>query len=167
MANCGMTQADVSDLLDREVDWAVGRITRKRSKTKGEVNVPTVCYKLWPVTFELLKKYRSGQERVLLTEAGEPYVRTQLNEQGRLVKADGFASNYAHVQKRLGLYRPLKQLRKLGASLLASHKDYGRFASYFLGHSPRTVADRHYVVPPQELFDEAVTWLGRQLGQVE
>jgi hypothetical protein len=36
----------------------------------------------------------------------------------------------------------------------------------FLGHSPRTVADRHYVVPPQELLDEAVTWLGRQLGQV-
>jgi integrase len=165
MANCGMTQADVSDLLDSEVDWASGRITRKRSKTKGEANVPTVCYLLWPVTFDLLKKYRSGRERVLLTEGGEPYVRTRLNDKGRLVKADGFASNYAHVQRRLGLYRPLKQLRKLGASLLSSHKDYGRFVSYFLGHSPRTVADRHYEKPPQALFNQAVTWLGKQLGQ--
>ncbi len=166
MANCGMTQQDVSDLLDAEVDWTAGRITRKRSKTKGEENVPTVCYLLWPATFDLLKKYRSGSERVLLTEAGAPYVRTRLNDKGRLVKADGFASNYAHVQRRLGLYRPLKQLRKLGVSQLASHKDYGRLVAYFLGHSPRTVADRHYVVPPQELLDEAVTWLGRQLGQV-
>jgi integrase len=166
MANCGMTQVDVSDLLDSEVSWGDGHITRKRSKTRAEENVPTVSYLLWPTTFALLKKYRSGQDRVLLTESGEPYVRTRLNEKGRLVKADGFASNYAHLQKRLKLRRPLKQLRKLGASLLASHKDYGRLASYFLGHSPRTVADRHYVIPPAELFDEAVTWLGVQLGQV-
>jgi integrase len=166
MANCGMTQQDVSDLRDAEVDWSAGRITRKRSKTKDEVNVPTVCYLLWPVTFELLKRYRSGRDRVLLTEAGEPYVRTRLNDKGRLAKADGFASNYAHLKRRLKLTRPLKQLRKLGASLLSSHKDYGRFASYFLCHSPRTVADRYYVVPPQELFDEAILWLGRQVGQV-
>jgi integrase len=166
MANTGMTQADVSDLLDTEVDWTAGRIRRKRSKTRGEENVPEVEYLLWPVTFELLKKYRSGKDRVLLTEGGEPYVRTRLNENGKLVKADGFASNYAHVQRRLDLHRPLKQLRKLGASQLATHKDYGRLVPYFLGHSPRTVADRHYVVPPQELLDEAVTWLGRQLGQV-
>src|SRR5262245_31773898 len=33
MANCGFTQTDVSDLLDIEVDWVSGRITRKRSKT--------------------------------------------------------------------------------------------------------------------------------------
>jgi integrase len=166
MANTGATQQDISDLLDAEVDWAAGRVIRKRSKTADRENVPVVNYKLWPATFELLQKYRSGQERVLLTESGEPYVRTRLNDQGKLVKADGFASNFVHLKKRLKLDRPLKELRKLGASLLGSHKDYGRLASYFLGHSPRTVADRHYVTPPQELFDEAVTWLGKQLGQV-
>jgi integrase len=166
MANTGMTQQDVSDLLDSEVDWSAGRVRRKRSKTRGDANVPEVEYLLWPVTFALLKQYRSGQNRVLLTEKGEPFVRTKLNDKGKLVKADGFASNYAHVQRRMGLSRPLKQLRKLGASLLASHEVYGRLVSYFLGHSPRTVADRHYTVPPQALLDEAVTWLGRQLGQV-
>jgi integrase len=167
MANCGMTQVDVSDLLDAEVDWEGGRITRKRSKTADQENVPTVSYRLWPPTFKLLRQYRSGGERVLLTEGGEPYVRTRLNDQGKLVKADGIASNFVHLKRRLKLPHSLKQFRSLGATLLEGHREYGRFKNHFLGHSPRTVADRHYVVPSQELFDEAVTWLGRQLGQVE
>src|SRR5262249_39079581 len=152
MANTGATQEDVSDLKDSEVDWLAGRIIRKRSKTAAHENVPVVNYRLWPVTFDLLKKYRSGGERVLLTEQGEPYVRSRLREDGKLSKADGFASNYVHLKKKLKrimptFNRPLKELRKLGASLLAAHPEYGRFQSYFLGHSPRTVADRHYVVP--------------------
>src|SRR5207248_5484957 len=107
---------------------------------------------------------------VVLTESGKPFVRKELID-GTLVKADGFASNYAHLKEKLrksvpGFKRSLKQLRKLGASLLEGHKDYGRLVSYFLGHSPRTVKDRHYAVPPQALFDKAVTWLGQQLGQV-
>jgi hypothetical protein len=131
-----------------------------------------VNYKLWPLTFELLKQYRSGDpDHVLLTEGGQPFVRGELKEGGRLSKADGFASNYVHLKRKLkrsrpDFDRPMKELRKLGATLLAGHPDYGRFQSYFLGHSPRTVADKHYVMPPQELFDQAVTWLGQQLGQV-
>jgi integrase len=166
MANCGMTQQDVSDLLDEEVDWERGYITRKRSKTKDREHVPTVSYKLWPSTFALLQRYRSGSEHVLLTEAGQPYVRTTLKADGKLSRADGFVSSFAHVKKRLGFTKPLKQIRKLSASLLAQHEIYGRFDSFFLGHSPRTVADRHYVTPPQDLFDKAVLWLGRKLGQV-
>jgi integrase len=165
MANTGMTQVDVSDLLDSEVDWATGRVRRKRSKTRYEANVPEVEYVLWPLTFELLKKHRSGTERVLLTVQGKPYVREELKD-GRLVKADGFRSHFRHLQKSLGITLTLKQLRKLGASLLTSHKDYGRLVPYFLGHAPRSMADKHYTVPPQALLDEAVTWLGRQLGQV-
>jgi hypothetical protein len=69
MANCGMTQEDVSDLLDSEVDRTEGPITRKQSMTAAHESVPTVCYKLWPLTFYLLKHYRSGTERVLLTAA--------------------------------------------------------------------------------------------------
>jgi integrase len=171
MANTGATQEDVSDLKDTEVDWRAGRIIRKRSKTAACEHVPVVNYKLWPQTFELLKKYRSGSDRVLLNEEGKPYVRSQLRDDGRLAKADGFASNYDYLKDKLrrtmpGFNRRLKELRKLGATLLGDDPDYGRFQSYFLGHSPRTVADRSYVVPSQEMFDEAVTWLGQQLGQV-
>jgi len=164
MANCGMTQVDISDLRDDEVDWIEGRIIRRRSKTANCENVPTVNYKLWPYTFQMLQEYRDGGERVLLTESGKPYVRTELVN-GKLRKADGFASNFVHVKKRLKMRLSLKSLRKLGATLLDGHKDYGRFKSYFLGHSPRTVADKHYAAPSRELFDEAVLWLGRQLGQ--
>lgn len=164
MANAGMTQGDVADLLDSEVDWAQGRVIRKRSKTAAHEHVPVVNVKLWPLTFELLKKYRSGTERVLLTESGLPYVRKELKG-GMLVKADGLRSHWVHVRKRLGLNRPLKQLRKLGATLLEGHPVYGRFVQHFLGQSPRTVAQRHYATPSPELFDEAVEWLGKQLGQ--
>ncbi len=165
MTNCGMTQEDVSDLLDSEVDWTEGRITRKRSKTGSHENVPTVCYKLWPSTFELLKKFRSGTERVLLTESGLPYVRKMLKANGKLSKANGFASSWVHVKKRIKLNRPLKHLRKLGATLLEKHETYGRLKVLFLGHSPKSVTDRHYAAPPQALFDAAILWMGQQLDQ--
>jgi integrase len=169
MANCGMTQKDVSDLKDTEVDWKGGRVIRKRGKTAAHEGVPTVCYRLWPPTFELLKKYRSGKDRVVLTETGLPFVRTDLRD-GKRVKADGFASCFVHLKKKLrrtlpGFKRSLKQLRKLGATLLDSHQDYGRYKIHFLGQSARTVADRHYAAPSQKVFDQAVEWLGRQLGQ--
>ena len=122
-----------------------------------------VCYKLWPQTFELLKKYRSGTERVLLTESGKAYVRKELVS-GKLVKADNIASNYTHLKKRLKFRKPLKLLRKTAATLLESHPNYGRFTSFFLGHAPQSVKDRHYAQPSHELFDEAITWLGQQLG---
>src|SRR5262249_54234124 len=83
--NCGMTQKNVADLRDDEVDWHAGSITRRRSKTATRENAPTVCYRLWPVTFALLKQHRSRKERVLLTKQGQPFVRTHLNAAGKQV----------------------------------------------------------------------------------
>jgi len=62
MANCGMTQKDIADLAPDEVDWQRGMIRRKRSKTEHVQSVEVVTYKLWPETFELLKRLgqRSG-----------------------------------------------------------------------------------------------------------
>jgi integrase len=163
MANCGYRQTDVSDLLDTEVDWQAGTITRKRSKTATHENVPTVCYRLWPVTFQLLQQYRSGTDRVLLTESGKPYVRKELVN-GRLVKSDNIASNFSHLRKRLAFRKSMNLLRKTSASLLESHHTYGRLANLFLGLAPRSIKDRHYAAPPQALLDEAVAWLQMALG---
>jgi integrase len=163
MANCGMLQTDISDLLDSEVDWTDGRLTRKRSKTRDSGHVPTVSYKLWPLTFELLKQYRSGGDVVLLTESGNRWVDKRLLD-GCLVKADNIASCYAWLKKRTGFKKPLKQIRKTSASLIESHAEYGRYKSHFLGHSPRSVADRHYAAPSPELFDRVVAWLGEKYG---
>ena len=162
MANCGMLQTDISDLRQSEVNWDDGRVIRKRSKTKDEEEVPTVNYKLWPLTFELLRQYRSEDaEFALLTESGRRWVDKRLIE-GKLVKADNIASCYTWLKKRTKFKKPLKLIRKTSASLIESHREYGRYKSHFLGHSPRTIADRHYAAPSQELFDEIVDWLGRQ-----
>lgn len=166
MANCGFTQIDVSDLLDKEVDWIEGRIIRKRSKTGDKDSTPVVNYKLWPITFQLLKQYRAGAGRVLLTESGKAWVRKELVN-GRPVKCDSIASNYSRLKERTGFNRPLKLLRKTSASLLEGHEVYGRFVSLFLGHSPRSMKDKHYAAPPQQLFDDAVLWLGGQYGFID
>jgi integrase len=163
MLNCGMTQQDVSDLRDDEVNWRDGRIIRRRSKTAHRESVPVVNYTLWPETFRLLKQYRSGSEHVLLTGRGYPFVRKRMKN-GRLVKVDGFARRYLKLRRRLGHKRPMKLLRKTAASRLETHETYGRFVGLYLGHAPASMKDRHYAAPPQELFDAAVLWLGEQLG---
>ncbi len=55
-------------------------------------------------------------------------------------------------KSRLGM----KHLRKTSASLLGEHPQYKFYANHFLADSPRSVADRHYVVPSQNEFFEAL-----------
>ncbi len=163
MLNCAYQQKDVSDLRDDEVDWSKGRIRRKRSKTQNHEDVLEVDYKLWPETFALLQKYRSGKERVLLTQSGKPY--TQRRLVGDKVRAvDSFGWMLRKLCKRCRVNKKLKGLRKTVATLLESHTTYGRCTSLFLGHSPKSMKDKQYAAPPQKLFDQAVTWLGQKLG---
>lgn len=175
MLNCGMTQQDISDLHPDEVDWSEGRITRKRSKTRHESNgknnnVPAVSYRLWPETFRLLQQHRSeDQKRVLVNQKGKS-LKVERLENGRVKKIDNIRTAYNRLIRKLAnhktsplkIAKPLKTLRKTAASKLGSHADYSRFSQHFLGHAPGTVADRHYVIPSQERFDEAVAWLGQQ-----
>jgi hypothetical protein len=70
-------------------------------------------------------------------------------------------------RKRVGFRKSLKLLRKTSASLLESHPVYGRLTSAFLGHAPATMREKHYAAVPQDLLDEAVKWLGGQLGVAE
>lgn len=163
MANCGMTQSDVSDLKHEEVDWGAGRIRRKRSKTRAEEGAPVVDYPLWTPTFTLLREHRSANpELVLVTRSGKRWVWDELVD-GKLKSSDNIATNYSRLRKKLKAGQ-LKLIRKTSASLLDSHEHWGRYASHFLGHSPRSIADKHYVRPSVEQFDRAVIWLGEQYG---
>jgi hypothetical protein len=72
--------------------------------------------------------------------------------------------NFAHVQRRLEIEKPLKVFRKTSASLLDKHSEFGRYDQFFLGHAGRSIAERHYVVPSQEQFGRAVEWLGKEYG---
>ncbi len=58
-----------------------------------------------------------------------------------------------------------KHLRKTAASKLEQHPTYGRFAPHFLGHSPQSIAAKHYVTPSPAQFAAAIRWLaGKMLG---
>ncbi len=172
--NCGMNNSDVGQLhntnhswkraqallQDRKltnghVDWAEGRIVRQRQKTEGKGRVPTVCYKLWDKTFDLLKQFRSDDVRYcLLTEQG-----TVLWKRGEKRKD----AIYDRAWKDLKNLTP-KELRSGSATVLGQHDSYKLYISHYLADSPRGIPDRHYVVPSQSQFDLAIAWLGESLG---
>ncbi len=170
MLNCGMQQSDIAGLRKDEVDWKTGRVVRKRSKTKNHKGVPVVDYRLWPETFELLQAHRSEHAELALTNRnGEPLL-VQTIVGGKVKKSDNIRSAYRRlVQKLAGgkepvtISKPMKYLRKTAASKLGEHSEYGRFAQYYLGHAPTTVADRHYVKPSRKQFDQALEWLQGEL----
>jgi integrase len=160
MLNTGMTGQDISDLKPTEVNWEEGRIVRRRSKTKRQKNVPIVNYRLWKETFDLLKQYgRQKGERVFLNKNGLPLRRWEAKDNGKPRNIDNVRSAYGKLTDQ-----PLKLIRKTGSSTLATHPTYGQFAFLYLGHSPKTTSERHYTAIPQELFDQAIVWLGKQFG---
>lgn len=165
MLNTGMSQKDMSDLRPSEVDWKAGTITRKRSKTAKHAGVPVVKYGLWKETFQLLRKHRAeGALTVLTNDDGGPLKVEVLDSTGKLQKIDNVASAFARLRRKVGIPKPLKLFRKTSATLLKSSKQFSGVETLFLGHSPRTVSDRHYSQAPQALLDEALVWLGKQYG---
>lgn len=167
MLNCGMTQKDIADLRQDEVDWTQGTITRKRSKTHQWENVPTVTYPLWQCTFDMLKKYRAKSgDLAIIGKHGNPLVR-EYERAGKIVRVDAIANAYSRAIKNIkGIAKPysLKLLRKTSSTMLDNHPDYGRYAIYFLGQSSRIVASRHYINPSDQQFALAVEWLRQQYG---
>ncbi len=162
MINCGMTQVDISDLSPGEVDWNRGRIRRKRGKTADHESVPTVDYPLWSETWSRLRVFgRRDGDRVLLIKSGQPWVRDRLLDSGKRSKVDAIKSNYRHLQRVTSSVHPMKLFRKTSASVLETDGNHARYTLMFLRHAPKTVADRHYVVPSQANFDRAIEFLRR------
>lgn len=173
MLNCGMTQQDIAELRQDEVDWKRGRVTRRRSKTRKNSNgknAPEVSYKLWPETFRLMKEHRSEDAQLALTNQNGTPLKIETIENGKVKKIDNIRSAYCRVIRKLAnaktnpvkIDKPLKLLRKTAATKLGEHSEYGRFAQFFLGHAPTTVADKYYVAPAEKPFDEAIAWLRTQ-----
>ncbi len=156
--NCGMLAKDMSDLQDHEVDWQSGIVTRRRSKTAHHTKVPLVTYKLWPKTFALLRKYRSGRPTVLLTQTGNPWIR-EVPGKGR---SDSISSTFRATCKRAGVKVAPSDLRTAAADMLGRHPQFKFYTETFLGHSPRTVTERHYQRPSEEEFAAALAWLEQQ-----
>lgn len=163
MLNCGMYQNDIAELRADEVDWKHGTIKRARSKTR-ERHGPVVTYRLWPETFALLKKHRGTSELALTTDEGNPLVRYWL-EEGKMRRYDAIQSAWTRLGQKMGgkIRLGMKHLRKSSATLLGQHPHFKFFANHFLADSPKTMADKHYVVPSEAKFFEAIDWLGDKL----
>ena len=168
MLNCGMTQKDIADLQVSEVDWNGGRIVRKRSKTADYENVPTVNYLLWPETLRSLKQEREAgsKDLVLRNTTGNPIWSEEITSDGKYKKNDNVRNAFERLRKKLKIGKPLKSLKKSSASLLRDNEKFSALASLFLGHAPRSISDRHYTQVPQNLFDQAIRWLGQEYGLV-
>lgn len=166
MLNSGMTQKDISDLKQSEVDWKAGRIVRKRSKTRKHENVPEVCYKLWPTTLRLLKQERSGNRdaRVLLNQNGNPLCHDEVTSAGKYKKNDNVKSAFHRLQRVTIIKKPLKSLKKTSATLIRGSEKYASLESLFLGHAGGTIAHRHYAQAPQKMLDDAIDWLATEYG---
>lgn len=169
--NCGYTQKDLSSLMKSEVDWETGRITRKRSKTEKAVGTPVVSYKLWDVTFDLLKKLKAKRgDRVLTTRNGTPYVIESIKKDAKglptIERKDVLARTFYLYQKQtFGNQISFKSLRKTGNTTLGG-SEYRDLRHHYLGHSEKSIADKHYDVESVEfraIFDKAVDFIGRKL----
>jgi integrase len=164
--NCGMYPVDMATLQHSE--WKDGRIIRKRTKTRKQNGVPTVSYKLWPETQALLEQYAKGDhpEYVLTSLTGSCLWTRHINERGKEVKKNLITMQWKRGRgegRATFLPIPIKALRSVGATLLESHETYARYVQMYLGHSPRSIAERHYAAPSREGFDQAVNWLREQV----
>jgi integrase len=157
--NCGMNNVDTGSLKKEQVDLAAGTLTRRRVKTGDNVNVPTVTYLLWPETLALLTTFWSDHPDLVLTSKTNSPLWTAAVEGNRTPRKDLILKQWRKTKPAI----KLKSLRSVSATLLQSHEVHARCVSLFLGHAPRTVADRHYAAPPQELFNQALRWLHDQL----
>jgi integrase len=161
--NCGMTQKDISDLQQADVDWKRGTITRKRSKTHKHEGVPTVTYQLWPETLQLLLQCRSTSDRVLVNRNGSPLVEEKLVE-GKFRKNDNIKNAYERILKKVSLRSPFKLMRKTSATLIHGHERFRGLDSLFLGHAPASIAERHYSATSRDALNGAIEYLRESYG---
>jgi hypothetical protein len=85
------------------------------------------------------------------------------------VRYDTVCRTYNKIRKRLTEIpnKSLKFLRKTGSTRLRSDSKYMLLDQLYLGHSHKSVADKHYNAfdgDPYPPLDEAITWLGKEFG---
>jgi len=116
--NCGMRNTDISHL--RWIKVKGDRLLHQRVKLNKHKSAPTINYKLWPETQQLLEKQKRKSELVFLNRDGEPYHKTILIK-GVVSEYDGIANWWQKNKINYDLKR-LDFLRKTGSSFVARNK---------------------------------------------
>lgn len=158
--NCGCNNIDIASLTRGQIDLKAGTLTRRRTKTGEWSSVPKVVYGLWRETARLLAQEMSADGELALGDVkGQPLYVTDKNGSGKLY--DKIKSQWRDTLGR-SAERPhtLKDFRDFGSIMLqgSPHRSYQQA---WLGHSPNTVAGRHY--SGTEDVIEACRWMERQI----
>lgn len=139
--NCGMGQADISDLRVGEVAIEESRIVRKRTKTGVHCE-----FALWPLTVQMLKKHGNldgePNDRVFLSKSGFPLVREYFVDD-KFKRTDAIRSAFFRLMKKTKVpnHRGFYSLRKTAASEIEMIDS--AVTEMFLGHSEKGLK-RHY-----------------------
>ncbi len=159
--NCGMGQADISDLRVGEVSIEPGRIVRKRTKTGVHCE-----FKLWPMAVEMLKLHGNldskPNDRVFLSKSGHPLVREYFVDD-KFKRTDAIRSAFFRLMKKTKIsnHRGFYSLRKTAASEIEVIDP--AVTEMFLGHSEKGLK-RHYAERDWERLDEVIMKLYRLVG---
>ena len=180
--NCGFGASEIGQLQKSEYDPATGRITHKRCKTKDAPNAPTVCYKLWNITKELMDRAIAERSKypqllpcakfLLVNSSGKP-LWYEYVEDGKSSKSDNISCDFRRLIAKLRKVDPdipaisYYQFRKTSASLIYNEPKYRIYNGLWLAHSPRSVADRHYNDPDGTILDETILWLHDKIFGLE
>jgi len=154
--NTGMNNIDIGKLTERQLNFDTGTLRRKRVKTEGWANVPTVLYRVWGETARLLRQEMTpGADYALLDARYEPlYVTSKL---GGAKVYDKVKTQWRDTLGRSSKrpYTP-KDFRDFG-SLLLQNSPYRSYRVSWLGHTPKEVHETNY--SGEEDVTEACEWM--------
>ena len=173
--NTGGGASEIGKLKKREYDPVAGRITRKRSKTEDSAKTPVVSYKLWPETKALLDQEianrinyptRPESANLLLVNPknGKPLWFESVND-GKCSRTDSIARHFKSLIERLQEDDPdmpevtYYALRRTAATEIYNEPQYRECHELWLGHAPKTVAEKHYIAPSSTILDACLVWL--------
>jgi len=161
--NCGMTNVDLGGLewADITKEGEIWILCRRRVKTGKNPKIPTVRYKLWEEVIDLLANIKPENPvgHIFTMRNGKPLYRHTFNEEGIATKYDGFGVCWKRMKNKPEI--PLAKFRSIAATELK--KDHRDLVSYYLGHAPTTVADKHYAAESDGPFFEALDKLHQRI----
>jgi integrase len=146
-ANCGMNNVDIGKLELRQIDLTAKTLTRKRLKTEAWDGVPTVTYRLWDETLQLLQKLMAKEGKLALLDAkSEPlYIEEKDGPDGKASLYDKIKSSWRDYFGRDEAKKyTIKDFRFISADIIKDSPQYRVYRSVWLGHSPKTVAEKSY-----------------------
>jgi integrase len=152
--NCGMTAADIGRLKKDQVNLDGARLVRKRGKTLDNPNVPEVDYPLWPETIALLRECWSEHDTLALTSEDGTALWESRQEDDKTPQKDLVYQQWKRAKQSI----PHHAFRSISTTLLED-SEFATTTLHFLGHSPRSIKDKHYAAPPQKVFNKAILWL--------